>query len=168
MTCFWAHLIANSCCRHLLRHIGLSNMHRTHLWFILWLCWANLELLGGAHNLSWPISWIKASSFKPSVTKTCNFVLTQPSKSSIYPISFTRPGSSRGMLFRHCYKGDARWNHLLRSINSLPWWWPPNRWVSWSEIERSNHSISRTYTRFPPQPQLSHVDWHDTLMTPVL
>lgn len=73
-------LLANLCCRRLLRYLcACSIPHWNHLWFIVKLCWAGLSysFCKRVFHLAWSTIPNKSCTLETSITMTCGFVLTQ-------------------------------------------------------------------------------------------
>lgn len=95
-------LLANPCCRFLLRHICVSTTSTEPICvfyciYAQWILVTVSERDGVINRLD------KASTLKHLVTMACGFVLTQPltSSSFVYPISLIEFGSTHHVFFKY-------------------------------------------------------------------
>lgn len=115
--------LASPHCRRLLRHICICSTPTEPNCglYCNYAEWTLVTVSGGKSGLSSVINSLKkASTFKPSVMTTCDFVLAQPPmapKGSVYTSSLTCFGSTRGIVFRHFLKG-ARAKITSRLMNA--------------------------------------------------
>lgn len=95
-------------------YLCLFNIQRAHLWFILQLCWLELQF-GGNYCLIWRNQQSEqACLLKASVTMTSNFAITIINGSQIVPSTqFHSQGLGQRVVWFLCIsKGASCWDWL--------------------------------------------------------